>query len=108
MHSKIGRFVPRGEREPSSSASYTNLCVKNLPPNMTDSELSKLFQPFGYIASSIIMRDKATNESLRFGFVNYEQPDHAAKVHLCLSLVILDGFRLVRRSAISYHSFMLL
>lgn len=57
----------------------TNLIVNYLPQALTDAEFSKLFLPYGPVKSIKICRDKATNYSYGFGFVDYLKPEDAEK-----------------------------
>lgn len=41
----------------------------NLPSEYTDEELRKLFEPYGTVAAATIGRDKKTEKSLGYGFV---------------------------------------
>ncbi|XP_010519297.1 PREDICTED: polyadenylate-binding protein 8-like [Tarenaya hassleriana] len=75
----VGPFVHRQQRESSvEKAKFTNVYVKNISESMTDEELSKIFVEFGPITSCVIMRD-GEGKSKGFGFVNFENPDDAAK-----------------------------
>ena len=66
----VGQFVSRKERVASSkSVSFTNAFVKNLPEEVTEEELTKLFSKFGAIKSCVIMKDES-GKSKGFGFVN--------------------------------------
>ncbi|HEX7047259.1 MAG TPA: RNA-binding protein [Gammaproteobacteria bacterium] len=53
-----------------------NIYVGNLPYRMTDDELRDLFAPFGEVTSAKIIKDKMTDRSKGFGFV--EMSDKAA------------------------------
>lgn len=50
-----------------------NILVRNLPREVTESELMKMFTPFGTITSLNIVKDEITKSSKGFGFV--EMPD---------------------------------
>ncbi|GAB6089902.1 RNA recognition motif domain-containing protein [Spirochaeta dissipatitropha] len=50
-----------------------NILVRNLPRNISETELRNLFSPFGTISSLNIVMDTATGKSKGFGFV--EMPD---------------------------------
>lgn len=76
----VGHFQKRNDRP--DEASWTNCFVKNIPKQWTDEMLHKEFQPFGPIASCIIMKDaaKTTEEkasSRGFGFVDFEDCESA-------------------------------
>jgi RNA recognition motif-containing protein len=45
------------------------LYVGNLPYAITDSELEKMFQPFGTVQSAQVIMDRDTGRSKGFGFV---------------------------------------
>lgn len=53
-----------------------NIYVGNLPYRMTEDELRDLFTPFGDVSSAKIIKDKMTDRSKGFGFV--EMSDKAA------------------------------
>ncbi|XP_049626779.1 ELAV-like protein 2 [Suncus etruscus] len=69
--------------------SKTNLIVNYLPQNMTQEELKSLFRIIGEIESCKLVRDKATGQSLAYGFVNYIDPKDAEK-----AVNTLNGLRL--------------
>jgi RNA recognition motif-containing protein len=48
---------------------HMNIYVGNLPRQASEDDLRPLFEPFGKIMSVNIIKDKFTNESRRFGFV---------------------------------------
>jgi RNA recognition motif-containing protein len=62
------------------------LFVGNLPFAMTDEELSGVFAPYGTIVSANIVKDKYSQRSKGFGFVEYETEEAAAE-----ALKALDG-----------------
>ncbi|KAJ4850853.1 hypothetical protein Tsubulata_032253 [Turnera subulata] len=73
----VGKFVRKSDRVlPSPDAKYTNLYVKNLDPDITEDLLQGKFSKFGKIASLLIAKDD-NGVSRGFGFVNFENPDHA-------------------------------
>jgi RNA recognition motif-containing protein len=53
-----------------------NIYVSNIPFKMVDDQLKDLFSEFGEVISSKIIKDKFTQRSRGFGFV--EMPDDAA------------------------------
>jgi len=61
----------------TSSLDQSNVFVKYLPPELTDSSLHSLFQPFGEIVSSKVMVDHQTGASLGYGFVRFVDPAEA-------------------------------
>ncbi|EFJ31737.1 hypothetical protein SELMODRAFT_21095, partial [Selaginella moellendorffii] len=72
----VGPFVRRQERE--QNGKFNNVFVKNLGESTTDDELKEVFGAFGKITSAVVMRD-SDGKSKCFGFVNFENPDEAAK-----------------------------
>jgi RNA recognition motif-containing protein len=46
-----------------------NIYVGNLASNVTEDELRKVFEEFGEVTSLNILKDRYTNESRGFGFV---------------------------------------
>ncbi|CAL0319047.1 unnamed protein product [Lupinus luteus] len=68
----------RGSVFSSSNSKFTNLYVKNLPESLTEAELRNVFGQYGTITSAIVMRN-VDGSSRCFGFVNFENPDNAAK-----------------------------
>ncbi len=46
-----------------------DIYIKNLHPNLGEEELRVLFEPFGTIISTSVVRDKDSGESKGFGFV---------------------------------------
>lgn len=56
-----------------------NLYVGNIPFSMSDEELGEIFNPFGSVSSSRVIRDKYTGRSRGFGFVEMENDDEADK-----------------------------
>ncbi|KAG5121233.1 hypothetical protein JHK84_039573 [Glycine max] len=75
----VGHFLRKQDRENAlSKTKFNNVYVKNLSESTTDEELMKFFGEYGTITSAVIMRD-ADGKSRCFGFVNFENPDDAAK-----------------------------
>lgn len=76
----VGHFVRRQDRSHSESGAvprFTNVYVKNLPKEISDDELKKVFGKHGDISSAVVMKDQSGN-SRCFGFVNFESPEAAA------------------------------
>lgn len=72
----VCEFVPRldrvGTTKPRCS---TNLYVKNFPTDeFAEDDLRSLFEPFGEVVSTAIMRD-SDQKSKKFGFVCFKQSD---------------------------------
>ena len=51
--------------------------VSNLGFNTTESELRKLFEPFGKVISAKVIMDRETGNSRGFGFVEMESSNEA-------------------------------
>lgn len=77
----IQQHRPNGGNANDSQAvpntSRTNIFIRYLPKYVDDEELARLFTPFGAIATSMVMRDIHTGESLGTAFVRYESPRDA-------------------------------
>jgi len=72
----VGPFQPREDR-PTAREIFNNVFVKNLPAEDTDDDFVKLVGEFGEVTSAVIM--KGDSGSKGFGFVNFKEPDAAAK-----------------------------
>ena len=57
----------------------TKLYVGNLSFETTESDLRRLFEPFGAVASCNLIMDKMTNRSRGFAFVEMSSPAEASK-----------------------------
>ena len=57
----------------------TNLIVNYLPQNVTDDEFRMLFQKFGNVTASKVVRDRATGYSYGFGFIDYATEEEAER-----------------------------
>jgi RNA recognition motif-containing protein len=55
------------------------LYVGGLSYDTTDEGLKEAFEKAGKVTSARVMRDRETNRSRGFGFVEYETPEDAAK-----------------------------
>ena len=53
-----------------------NLYIGNIPYSISESELTQLFANFGEVTALNVVKDKVTNRSKGFGFV--EMPDDSA------------------------------
>ncbi|KAI3383506.1 hypothetical protein SNEBB_007506 [Seison nebaliae] len=70
----VSNTIPLVNRE-----SKTNLIVNYLPQTMTQEEMTELFATIGEVESSKLVRDKASGQSLGYGFVNYHTEDEAER-----------------------------
>ncbi|CAH9128778.1 unnamed protein product [Cuscuta epithymum] len=74
----VGHFIRRQERRGANGEEkFTNVYVKNLAETTSDEDLHNIFQKFGPITSSLVMKG-ANGKSKCFGFVNFEKPEDAA------------------------------
>ncbi|XP_053381527.1 ELAV-like protein 1 isoform X1 [Mercenaria mercenaria] len=56
-----------------------NIYVKNIPSTFTETDLDRLFDPFGKIVTSKVLMDLQTGQSRNVGFVLYETKEEADK-----------------------------
>ena len=63
----------------SEGDNTTNLIINYLPQALSDAEFNNIFLPIGPVKSIKICRDKTTNYSYGFGFVDYQDPEDAQK-----------------------------
>ena len=68
-----------------------NIYVSNLGFNVEREELTKIFSPYGIVASVNIILDKLTNRSRGFAFVQMPSNDAAEKAMRELNGAMLDG-----------------
>lgn len=71
----VAKFLRKSERK---EPQFTNVYVKNLDKDFTESSLKEIFSKYGKITSAIIMKD-AEGKSRGFGFVNFESHENAVK-----------------------------
>lgn len=72
----VTAFKSRKERDGNGKFKFTNVYVKNLPPNVDQEGLRAMFSRFGTITSCMIgMKDEKPGG---FGFVNFSNADEAA------------------------------
>ena len=64
----------------SSLQNLDGLFVGDLGPNVEDSDLRALFEPYGTITTISIKRDKNTRRSLGYGFVYFEKHEDQQNV----------------------------
>ena len=84
----VGPFLRKQERETAvGKTKFNNVFVKNLSESTTDDDLTKIFDEFGKLTSVVVMRDGNGNSKC-FGFVNFENPEDAAR-----SVEALNGYK---------------
>ncbi|KAA8528512.1 hypothetical protein F0562_035867 [Nyssa sinensis] len=69
----------------------TSLYVGDLDFNVTDSQLYDLFNQVGQVVSVRVCRDLSTRRSLGYGYVNYSNPQDAARAVDMLNFTPLNG-----------------
>lgn len=69
----------------------TSLYVGDLDINVTDTQLYQLFNQAGQVISVRICRDLSTQRSLGYGFVNYSNPQDAARAMEMLDFTPVNG-----------------
>lgn len=75
----VGPFLRKQERDGAlHKTKFSNVYVKNISEATTDDDLKKIFGEHGPITSAVVMRD-GEGKSRGFGFVNFDNPDDAAK-----------------------------
>jgi polyadenylate-binding protein len=70
----VGPFFKRTELENPDLENFTNLYVKNLPKAWHEAELTKAFEEFGEVVSSVIMQNV---DGKRFALVNFRDKESA-------------------------------
>lgn len=68
-----------------------NIYVGNLPFSTTDEDLNQLFSPHGTVSSARIIKDKFTDRSRGFGFVEMENDEEAEKAIAAINGTDVDG-----------------
>lgn len=56
-----------------------NIFVGNLSRRVSENELRAAFEPFGEVASAVVIKDKFSGQSRGFGFVEMQNDDEANK-----------------------------
>ncbi|KAK8953012.1 Polyadenylate-binding protein 2 [Platanthera guangdongensis] len=75
----VGPFLRRHERDNYFfKTKFNNVFVKNLSNSTTEDDLARIFGEYGKMTSIIVMREQ-DGKSKCFGFVNFENPDDAAR-----------------------------
>ncbi|XP_076936374.1 polyadenylate-binding protein 2-like [Bidens hawaiensis] len=69
----------------------TSLYVGDLEANVTDSQLYDLFNQVGQVVSVRVCRDLSTRRSLGYGYVNYSNPNDAARAIDVLNFTAVNG-----------------
>ncbi|UZJ54289.1 hypothetical protein CBS101457_003609 [Exobasidium rhododendri] len=75
----VGHHVPKKERVAKieeAKARFTNVYAKNVETGVTQEEFEELFKKFGPVTSCVLSVDEE-GTSRGFGFINYEDHEHA-------------------------------
>lgn len=75
------------------------LYVGNMPYSMTEQELEDAFAEHGSVASAVIIRDRETNRSKGFGFVEIEDNSEAEAAIEALNGAVVNQRTLVVNQA---------
>ncbi|KAI1699086.1 RNA recognition motif domain-containing protein [Ditylenchus destructor] len=89
----VGKFLPKAARlrELGDRASrFNNIYVKNFAQELDTEKLQNLFEQFGAITSAVAVTDESGN-SRGFGFVCFENPEHAEKAVATMNDYQLPG-----------------
>lgn len=74
----LGSAGNPGPQNPESKA-QTNLIVNYLPPTMSEGDVKDLFETIGPVQSCKVIKDKLTQASLGYAFINYTKSEDAEK-----------------------------
>jgi len=74
---KRGGAQSVGERQGSLSEDQSTLRVTNLSEDTTEQDLSDLFRRFGHTSRIYLAKDRLTNKSRGFAFINYTHREDA-------------------------------
>jgi len=75
----VGKFLSKNQRADTYSSTnkkFTNVYVKNFGDQMEDDQFREMFEKYGEITSSIVVRDHE-GKARGFGFVNFKEPEAA-------------------------------
>lgn len=78
-------------RPPGQDVKDTNVYVQNLPRDIDESYLKKLFSPFGEIINSHLLRDKYTGLLRGVGFVRFAKHDDAKAAIDSMNGIVPEG-----------------
>lgn len=76
-----------------ASGLKTKLIINYLPQSMSDNDFRNLFSTVGPLESYKVMRDKATNYSFGYGFVDYQTPEDASA-----AITKLNGYKIENKT----------
>uniref|UniRef100_A0A914UWV6 Peptidyl-prolyl cis-trans isomerase n=1 Tax=Plectus sambesii TaxID=2011161 RepID=A0A914UWV6_9BILA len=70
------------------------LFVCKLNPVTTDQDLEIIFARFGPIKCCEVIKDKRTNASLQYAFIEFEKPEHCENAYFKMDNVLIDDRRI--------------
>uniref|UniRef100_T1J1C6 Peptidyl-prolyl cis-trans isomerase n=1 Tax=Strigamia maritima TaxID=126957 RepID=T1J1C6_STRMM len=70
------------------------LFVCKLNPVTSDDDLEIIFSRFGAIQGCEVIRDKKTNESLQYAFIEFEKPEDCENAYFKMDNVLIDDRRI--------------
>ena len=76
-----------------------NIFVSNLSSTATELELKKMFDEFGIVDSTTILKDKFSFKTMRFGFVDMPNDSEAKKAIETLNGKAVNGRKLTAHKA---------
>lgn len=82
--------LPFAEVKPKEN----QLFICKLNPATQEEDLELIFSRFGKIVSCQLVRDKATGESLQYGFIDYENKDDCERAYMKMDGVLIDDRRI--------------
>jgi RNA recognition motif-containing protein len=71
------------------------LFVGGIPYSLQQEEMKDLFSQYGQVTSATIIRDRGTNQSRGFGFVEMNTEEEAAEAMRKLNGMVIGGRRIV-------------
>lgn len=75
----VGPFKKREDVTPGEEAKDCSVFVRNIPAGWDDAKVNELFSPFGELESTLIVDGAGGRSERRHGFVNFKDPEAAAK-----------------------------
>lgn len=88
---QVPQVTPQAVNAGGNQFATTSLYVGDLEVNVTDSQLYDLFNHLGQVVSVRVCRDATTRLSLGYGYVNYANPQDAARALEVLNFTPLNG-----------------
>lgn len=82
--------LPSADAKPPENV----LFICRLNPITEEEDLERIFSRFGRIVSVKIVRDTKTNQSLQYGFIEFDEKDDCERAYLKMNNVLLDDRRI--------------